>query len=84
MDINEALELIHQYSPVGGLVVDLFAGTLVTNLAALRLNRRSVCVEIDQHLVPAAKVRVKKWYLWLKKCALLVPDGITTDCLSHV
>ena len=45
MDINEALDLIHHYSPAGGLVMDLFAGTLVTSLASLRLNRRSVLFE---------------------------------------
>ena len=75
MDVNEALELIHQYSPVGGMVMDLFAGTCVTGMATLRLNRKCVCVERDQSLVPPAIVRLHQWYRWLKSCALLVTCG---------
>lgn len=75
MDVNEALELIHQYSPVGGMVMDLFAGTCVTALATLRLNRKCVCVERDQNVVPPARVRLHQWYRWLKSVALLVSCG---------
>jgi len=49
--MKEALELIHQYAPVGGMVMDLFAGTCVTAMATLRLNRKCVCVERDQNVV---------------------------------
>lgn len=82
MDINEALELIHQYCPVGGFVMDLFAGTMVTALAALRLNRRCVCVEVDKALVPAATTRLHKWYRWLMTHALLINCGNQTVDLS--
>jgi len=73
--MKEALELIHQYAPVGGMVMDLFAGTCVTAMATLRLNRRCVCVERDLNVVPAAVVRLEQWYRWLKSCALLVSCG---------
>ena len=73
MDLNESLELIHQYSPPGGLVVDQFAGTLVTALACLRLNRRSLSLEKDQLCIDAAKGRLRQWYKWLQQCALLLP-----------
>ena len=79
MDINEALDLIHHYSPAGGLVMDLFAGTLVTSLASLRLNRRSVVVEIDEDCVAPAVQRLKKWYKWLWNLACLVPGQFLVD-----
>ena len=72
MDLNEAMELIHQYSPPGGLVMDMFAGTLVTSLASVRLNRRCVAVEIDRNCVDPAISRLKEWYKWLKSIACLI------------
>ena len=81
MDLNEALELVHQYSPPGGMVMDLFAGTFVTSMACLRINRRSVAVEIDQTCVDAAVGRLKRWYKYLYTCTLLIL-GQCSVCFS--
>jgi hypothetical protein len=51
----------------------------VTNLASLRLNRRSVVVEIDEDCVAPAVQRLKKWYKWLWSLALLVPGQFLLD-----
>jgi DNA modification methylase len=71
MDITEALELIHQYSPPGGLVMDGYAGTLKVAMAAIRLNRRSLSVEIDRNCYDLAVVRTKRYYKWVKAQGLL-------------
>lgn len=81
MDIKEALELIHQYSSPGSMVMDLFAGTFMTSMACLRLNRRSVAIEIDRQCVDAAVGRLKRWYKYLHTCTLLIP-GQCSFCLS--
>ena len=52
-------ELMSRFSPVSSLVVDLFAGTFTTALAALKLGRQFVGCEIDVELFEAAKGRVK-------------------------
>lgn len=77
MCIEEPLEFIHQYSPPGGLVLDLYAGTGKVGMAALRLNRLSVLVEIDQDLVLDARQRMRKHYKWVRSVNALLP-GI--DC----
>lgn len=73
--MNEALELIHQYTPVGGLVVDMCAGTMVSALAALRLNRHIICVEIDKKCMDLAISRAHRFYRFLKMNNLLLPRG---------
>ena len=55
-------EVITRFSPVSSLVVDLFAGTFSTALAACKLGRRFVGGEIDVELLEAAKGRVQVAY----------------------
>ena len=62
MDFAEAAELIHQYCPPQGLVLDLFAGTMKIAMAALRLNRNSISVEIDKDCLAAAMARMRSYY----------------------
>jgi DNA modification methylase len=58
--------------------MDLFAGTCVTALAALRLNRRSVMVESDVDCMLAATTRLQHYYAWLKENNALLPVGTTS------
>ena len=72
MDFNEAAEMVHQYCPPQGLVLGLFAGTMVIAMAALRLNRNSINIEVDQACLDAAMGRMKKYYKYLKLQALII------------
>ena len=81
MDINEALELIHQYCRPGGVVLDLFCGTMVTGMAALRLNRMAVMADVDKQVVVAANKRMARFYKWCKMNGTLPPIG---TCLCVV
>lgn len=75
MDINEALEVIHRYCPPGGMVVDMFCGSMVVGMAALRLNRMTVMSDIDGVVVKLAKSRMERFYKWLLMNGTLPPLG---------
>ena len=75
MAINEAVELIHQYCKPGGIVMDLFAGTCVTGLAALRLNRKAILFEIDERCLQAARRRIQRVFKTLSEAGALVTTG---------
>jgi hypothetical protein len=72
MDLGECLELIHQYCPIKGTVMDLFAGTMVTGMAAIRLNRTVLLVEIDKHCADVALARLRSYYRWCHMLGVLV------------
>ena len=75
--MSEALELIHQYCPPQGLVLDMFAGTMKIGMAALRLNRRSLNIERDRDCFELARCRLKQFYLYMKESGLLVTTSGT-------
>jgi len=45
-------------TPTGGMILDPFAGSGTTALAAKRLGRRCICVELDQHNCDIAVARL--------------------------
>lgn len=68
-----------QACPVGGLVIDPFAGSGVTLLAALRMRRRAIGVEVDPVHYEAAAVR-------LERAASRLSDtrrGVTSDGVTQ-
>jgi len=63
-----------QYSvPVGGLVVDCFAGSGSTLLAARLVGRQAVGIEIDERYCAVAVERLRQGVLELEPC-LTVDD----------
>ena len=83
MDINEALELIHQYCKPGGVVLDLFCGTMVTGMAALRLNRVAIMADVDRQVIDAANKRMARFYRWCLMNGTLPPIG-TCLCVGRL
>lgn len=51
--------LIKLYSFVGDVVLDPFGGTCTATLAAMQLNRSSICYEINPEYVPVIRYRLK-------------------------
>jgi site-specific DNA-methyltransferase (adenine-specific) len=45
--------------PTGGVILDPFAGSGTTALAAKQLGRRSICVELDKHYCGIAVARLE-------------------------
>lgn len=56
--LNLIRELVKRFSPPNSLIVDLFAGTFTTAMAAYKQGRRFVGCEIDEELFKAAIGRV--------------------------
>ena len=59
--LNLILELVKRFSPPNSIVVDLFAGTFTTAMAAKKLGRRFVGCEIDKELFRAAAKRLEEF-----------------------
>ena len=53
-------------------MLDLFAGTMKTAMAAMRLNCNSISVEVDVNCQDAAMGRLRRYYKYLKMLSLLV------------
>ena len=73
MDINEALEIINRWCKPGGIVMDLFCGTMVIGMAALRLNRIAIMSDVDKEVVDLGKKRMERFYRWNKMNGVLPP-----------
>ena len=73
--IGEIAELMWQYCPPGGVVMDLCAGTAVTALAALRLGCRVIVGDRDQECLLAGLKRARVRFKYLKDMNLVVPLG---------
>lgn len=52
-------ELISLYSPIGGLVLDSYAGTFTTAIAAMQCHRAAIVVEKDDHCFRLAYDRLQ-------------------------
>ena len=74
--MEELLELIHRYAPIGSLVVDCFAGTCSVAKACLRLHRRCYCIEKDKDLVICARRSLTAYYRWLVSNNVIIQGGI--------
>ena len=59
--LNLIRELVKRFSPPNSLVVDLFAGTFTTAMAAHKQGRRFVGCERDEELFKAAVVRLEEF-----------------------
>ncbi len=53
-----AERLVRMFSFVGDTILDPFAGTATTNLAAMRWGRNSIAIEIDEHYLRLAEKRL--------------------------
>ena len=59
--LNLIRELVKRFSPPNSLIVDLFAGTFTTAMAARKQGRRFVGCEIDKELFKAAIGRLEEF-----------------------
>jgi len=60
--------LIQRHCPPGGLVLDCFAGSGSTLLAARLLGRQAVGIEIDERYCAVAVERLRQGVLELEPC----------------
>lgn len=60
----------------GAIVLDAFAGSGSTIIAAEQIGRRAYCIEIDPHY---ADVAIRRWQQFTRKDAILVSSGRTFD-----
>ena len=65
----------------GSVVLDAFAGSGTTIIAAEQTGRRAFCMEIDPHY---ADVAIRRWQNFTKRDAVLVSTGQTFDELAKV
>ena len=71
MGIAESCELVERYSPPGGNVLDLTAGTCPIGLACLRVGRAGFMVDKDGVCLERAKIRCMYYHKWLRWSSLL-------------
>jgi len=64
----------------GSIVLDAFAGSGTTIMAAEQTGRRGFCMEIDPHY---ADVAIRRWQNFTKRDAVLVSTGQTFDELAN-
>ena len=60
----------------GGIVLDAFAGSGTTIMAAEQIGRRAFCIEIDPHY---ADVAIRRWQAFSRRDAVLESTGQTFD-----
>ena len=63
----------------GSIVLDAFAGSGTTIMAAEQIGRRAFCMEIDPHY---ADVAVRRWQTFTRRDAVLESNGQTFDALA--
>jgi DNA modification methylase len=63
----------------GGIVLDAFAGSGTTIMAAEQIGRRAFCMEIDPHY---ADVAIRRWQAFTKRDAVLERTGQTFEGLA--
>ena len=63
----------------GGIVLDAFAGSGTTIMAAEQIGRRAFCMEIDPHY---ADVAIRRWQVFTRRDAVLESSGQTFDELA--
>lgn len=63
----------------GSIVLDAFAGSGTTIMAAEQIGRRAFCMEIDPHY---ADVAIRRWQTFTKRDAVLESTGRTFDDLA--
>lgn len=49
-------------TPVGGLILDPFAGSSTTAIACLETGRRFHCIELEQRYFDVSRSRIDEWY----------------------
>ena len=65
----------------GSIVLDAFAGSGTTIMAAEQIGRRAFCMEIDPHY---ADVAIRRWQAFTRRDAVLESTGQTFDELAKV
>ncbi len=68
-------------APGGSIVLDAFAGSGSTILAAELIGRRAFYIEIDPHY---ANVAVRRWQAFTRRDAVLESSGRTFDELAKL
>jgi DNA modification methylase len=63
----------------GSIVLDAFAGSGTTIMAAEQIGRRAFCMEIDPHY---ADVAVRRWQTFTRRDAVLEATGQTFDAIA--
>lgn len=63
----------------GSIVLDAFAGSGTTIMAAEQIGRRAFCMEIDPHY---ADVAIRRWQAFTKRDAVLESSGQIFDALA--
>jgi site-specific DNA-methyltransferase (adenine-specific) len=54
--------LVEMCSPVGGTILDPFAGSFTLAIACLELGRNYICIEKDKEYFEIGKARIAKWH----------------------
>lgn len=62
MPLGLARDLVAMCCPPGGLVLDPFAGDCTTGVAALRLGRRFIGIEIDPAYEQGGRANLERWW----------------------
>lgn len=65
----------------GSIILDAFAGSGTTIMAAVQIGRRAFCMEIDPHY---ADVAIRRWQTFTKRDAVLESSGETFDELTDL
>ncbi len=65
----------------GSIVLDAFAGSGTTIMAAEQIGRRAFCIELDPHY---ADVAIRRWQAFTKRDAVLEGTGQSFDELAKV
>jgi hypothetical protein len=86
--VQEVSQLIHQYCPPDGTVLDPCAGSMATLLGAIFLNRKCIANERDSYCYPLAIARAKMFLHFMMKRkgsqfpGLHVPMNTTWDGIN--
>ena len=73
------VDMMRDCSRRGSTILDAFAGSGTTIMAAEQVGRRAYCMEIDPHY---ADVAVRRWQAFTRRDALHAESGLSFDQIA--